>query len=67
MFNKCKHEWKVLSETVTKSKFESTLAAIGGDAANSRIPHQMCQADRKHIQVFTCPKCGELKRFVEDI
>ncbi len=64
----CKHEWIILSETVTKSKYESTIEAIGGLAVGkTKLPWQLCNADRKHIQVFTCNKCGKLKRFVENI
>jgi len=62
----CKHEWTVLSETVTKSKFECAMSAIGA-CGEGTIPHQMSCARRKHIQVFTCKKCGSLKRYVEDI
>jgi hypothetical protein len=58
----------MLSETVTKSKYESTIEAMKGVIeGNTSLPWQMCDADRKHIQVFTCSKCGNLKRFVEDI
>ena len=65
----CKHEWVVLSETVTKSKYESSLQASKdtGVIGKFTIPGQLCCADRKHIQVFTCNKCGNLKRFVESI
>lgn len=64
----CKHKWSVLSETVTKSKFESSLAALhlaGG--GSMKLPHQMCCAERKHIQIVKCDKCGKLKRFTESI
>ena len=65
----CKHDWIVLTETVTKSKFESSVESISNSKAEGRvpIPHQLCCGDRKHMQVFTCTKCGELKRFVEQI
>ncbi len=64
----CKHEWKLLSETVTKSKYESTIEAMGGlVAGKTNLPWQLCDADRKHIQVFSCEKCGKFKRFVENI
>jgi hypothetical protein len=65
----CKHEWKVLSETITKSKFEvateKLLEKISKGEAT--IPRQLADANRKHIQIFTCGKCGKLKRFVENI
>jgi hypothetical protein len=62
----CKHEWKILSETVTKSKFECAMEVIG-TLGKGTIPHQMSCANRKHIQVFACDKCGKLKRFVEQL
>ncbi len=62
----CKHEWEMISGTVTESKFEHAMR-ITEDSTEVRIPHQMCHVDRKHIQVFTCSNCGRLKRFVEDI
>ena len=58
----------MLSETTTKSKWEITLEATSKHLKSSdNIPHQLCDASRKHIQVVTCDKCGKLKRFVEDI
>jgi hypothetical protein len=65
----CKHEWESLSETVTKSKYESSIKAVKslGLEGKTKLPWQLCDADRKHIQVFTCKKCGKLKRFVEQL
>jgi hypothetical protein len=65
----CKHEWKVLSATATKSKFEHSMEIMGkvGKASEFELPGHLCCAERKHIQVFTCDKCGKLKRFVETI
>jgi len=64
----CKHKWSILSETTTKSKFQSAIDAVSElSIANLKTPHQMCCAERKHIQTFTCDKCGKLKRFVENI
>jgi len=64
----CKHEWKVLSETTTQSKFECALGAVNGIADGKiDIPSQMACAVRKYIQIVSCDKCGKLKRFVEDI
>jgi len=64
----CKHKWEILSETVTKSKYESSMEASAIlSVSNIKLPHQLCDADRKHIQVFTCSKCGKLRRFVENI
>ena len=61
----CDHKWELLSETVTESKFECSMKAAGNLVKT--MPHQLCDADRKHIQVFKCDECGKLKRFVEDI
>lgn len=64
----CVHDWKILSETVTVSKFESSISALDGiSSGTGNLPPQLCCADRKHIQIVTCFKCGKLKRFVERI
>jgi len=66
----CKHDWKLLSETITESKFEHTIRiikSINNGEREMQLPWQLVDADRKHIQTFTCSKCGKLKRFVEDI
>ena len=64
----CKHEWKMLTEIVTKSKYEVATEAITGQGGGKvKLPWQLCDAERKHIQTFTCNKCGKLKRFVETI
>jgi len=67
----CKHKWKLLSETHLKSKFETAVDAIRHGCIpteeRTKVPAQMCDATRKHIQVFTCEKCGKLKRYVEEI
>lgn len=62
----CKHEWKVLSETVTKSSIESVLQATK-DAGLTLGNYKGGCSDRKHIQTFACSKCGKFKRFVENI
>ena len=64
----CKHGWKLISETVTKSKYEVAMETARGNGAESiKLPWKLCEADRKHIQTFACDKCGKLKRFVEAI
>jgi hypothetical protein len=65
----CNHQWNVLSESVTQSKFEHAMTMIrsGGAIGNFTVPSQMSCAERKHIAVFVCDKCGKLKRFVEAI
>ena len=77
MFNKlfkkprqvCNHEWELLAETTTKSKYEVAIELFKHDESPGAIsmPHQLCDATRKHIQYFSCKKCGELKQFVEEI
>ena len=62
----CKHDWAVLSETVTESRWEHLLR-IAGSLSTANLPESVFDTDRKHIQVFTCNKCGKLKRFVENI
>ncbi len=65
----CKHKWNLLSETITESKFEHVIKQLerAGLTANVQIPWQLSDGSRKHIQTFTCEKCGGLKRFTEDI
>ena len=64
----CRYKWEVLSTEVTQSKFESSVLALSGVVKEKvNLPHQLCDADRKHIQIVTCSKCGKLKRFVEEI
>lgn len=63
----CKHKWEVLSETVTKSKYESSMEAAKGAATNINLPWQLCVAERKHIQTFSCIHCGKFKRYIEKL
>jgi hypothetical protein len=62
----CKHDWELLSETVTKSRLEVATSNLVG-ATKIKIPWQLCDASRKHIQTFACKKCGKIKRYVENI
>jgi len=64
----CKHTWEILREVTTKSQFEHALESIvKADTANIKVPGQMCDANRKFIQVINCKKCGKLKRYVTSI
>ena len=63
----CKHSWKLESETTTKSKFEMAMSSLPVGVSTSKLPWQLCDGDRKHVQVFSCSKCGAIKRFVESI
>lgn len=56
----CKHNWELLSETVTESQAEQAKK-IGCESVFTS------QFDKKLIQIVTCKKCGKLKRFVTDI
>ena len=58
----CKHDWKLLSEYISESKIEhaNKLGFIVKKGHSFDL-------ERTYIQVFTCTKCGELKRFVEQI
>ena len=62
----CKHDYKLISETTTQSKLEHAIVLnnVRGRVSGSGNPTIL---ERKHIQVFTCSKCGNLKRFVENI
>jgi hypothetical protein len=64
----CKHNWQVLSEVTTKSMFEHSME-VASSFFKSRveIPHQMCDATRKIIQIVSCEKCGKIKRYVTEI
>lgn len=62
----CVHDWKLLSDVTTKSKFRDSMETLD-NGSTLKLPWQLCDAKRKHIQVFSCIKCGKLKRFVEDI
>ncbi len=60
----CKHDWKLLSETTTKSDYEHACEV----AEKHRLQLTSIKGadeSRTHIQVFTCNKCGKLKRFSE--
>ena len=58
----CAHKWKLISETTTKSRIE-VLRQCGLTSAKDIYKI----ADRKFIQIFSCDKCGQFKRFVEEI
>lgn len=62
----CKHDWKLISEITTKSAFELATENLA-TMAHVKLPWQLCNADRKVIQLVTCPKCGAIKKFTETI
>jgi len=57
----CKHKWKILSETLHKSKAEYA------NTLGFRSSGISFDFDRVLIQVLTCEKCGKLKRYKETI
>lgn len=65
----CKHNWKLLSSETTESSFEHAMRLMKerGATGKATIPWQMCDTKRKLIQVFSCDKCGKIKRYVEVI
>jgi hypothetical protein len=65
MFNRCKHDWKILSEITSDSKME-TMQKTGvthiegvGDMA------EMCE--KTIVQIVSCTKCGVIKKFVTKV
>jgi len=55
----CKHDWKMISETTTKSDMEVAVATPNLKTAKG------FDTQRKLIQIVACNKCGKLERFVE--
>lgn len=58
----CTHEWKILSEITTKSAVE-----VLRDSGVARIQRLEDPTSRKIIQIFSCDKCGKIKKFVEKV
>lgn len=64
----CSHEWVKLSEIVTESSLECTMKVFSTPRLEEiSLPGNAFNSDKKVIQVFTCSKCGKLKRFVEKV
>lgn len=64
----CRHNWEIIESITTTSKFEHAMnAAKEVGVNNCKIPWQLCDGDRKVIQVVHCTKCGKIKKFVTDI
>jgi len=70
-WNKHKHDYVVLSETTTKSRFQRALEAIeaneGKYSRSTCVPHQLCHDNGKFIQILKCTTCGKIQRYVEEI
>lgn len=60
-FKRCLHNWEVITDKVTESTFEMSLRCTEGVG---KIPHQLCQDDRKHILILKCTKCGKLDKTI---
>jgi hypothetical protein len=56
----------MISETTTESQIEHH-AKIGCAPTSMSGPNVTDMYKRKLIQILQCEKCGELKRFVEEI
>lgn len=64
----CKHKWDKVSDVVAQSTFENALAAAKRTFHDDvRIPHQLCQDNRKHIVVLKCDDCGKIKKIVTKV
>ncbi len=65
----CKHNWEIISNETTESKFEHSIKQVGTlrTLTKTGLPWQLCDATRKKIQILQCKKCGQLKRFVTEI
>lgn len=62
----CKHEWKVISEVTTTSKYEQlNRGGLSNLKANGALILELMACN--HILTVTCEKCGEIKQFVNEI
>lgn len=63
MFNQllCNHDYTVVSKEIMPSQFEHAMKVADGIGG---IPHQMCDANRKHITLLKCSKCAKIKQLV---
>lgn len=59
----CKHKWEMLHSEVTKSKWE---VFSEGMQSCRNAPWQVTDTTRKYIQICTCTKCGNIKKFVTE-
>lgn len=60
----CRHEW----QTVIQEKTKTQLDVLRSNGSVIPVPANDHQTDKmtryKHIDIFTCKKCGALKRFI---
>lgn len=67
LFKRCNHEWKILSERETDSPLQHSVKSFGGLDKIKNISWQLCESKRLLIQIVTCNKCGEIKKFETEI
>lgn len=58
----CKHKWRKLSETTTKSQAQQ-LAELGA----SKMSGALSLLARQHIVILACDECGATKKFVTEV
>lgn len=57
----CKHDYELISEVTTKSRYEHAFDVAAAYGAND-VKHTL-DLERKFIQVLVCNKCGNVKRY----
>ena len=62
----CKHNWKILSEHTTESKFE-LAKRTGVVISKARDSYVLDLLERQFIQIATCNKCGKIKRWTTNV
>lgn len=61
----CNHKWQVLSETYMRTLGEKYMDLVEPNKADRG---RYCRTvHNKLIQILTCDKCGEIKRFTESL
>lgn len=60
--DKCKHDWNT-DHTTTESKMEQ-CSRLKYEVSGRGVSYL---TEKKHITIMTCKKCGQVKRFVEEI
>ena len=63
----CKHDWTVILERTTESKFEHEVKVARSSLGQATLYCGAGDSDRFHIVILTCKNCGKLKRYVSEI
>ena len=63
----CKHDWTVILERTTESKFEHNAKVAKSWGSQAKVNCHAGDSDRFHIVILTCKHCGKLKRYVSEI